>query len=62
MSCIPFTKRERLQSELNRLNIKLVNENKRLKQMQDSVDGLEYRIKQICREIGDIKDIVEEKA
>ena len=61
MSCIAFTKRERLQSELNRLNIKLVHENKRLKLIQASVDGLEYRIKQICREIGDIKDIEEEK-
>ena len=61
MSCIAFTKRERLQSELNRLNIKLVNENKRLEELEYSIKGLEHKIKQICREIGDIKDIEENK-
>ena len=55
MPFIKYTKKERIESELNRVKTKLAYEVRRLKAIQSTIEGLEYRIEQLNKEMEDME-------
>lgn len=55
MPFIKYTKKERIEAELNRVKTKLAYETRRLEAIQSTIEGLEYRIEQLNKELEGIE-------